>query len=113
MSAGFSALPTDLWIECLSFLPHGDLARALCTCKTLAKESAEAWKATCYRRWPRWAAIAAHPGSDWRRVTEFCCLRESEQAVTTIDPIATLSKSQDIVKERHRAILAEWMCEVC
>ena len=110
MAPGVAALPTDLWIECLSFLSHADLARALCTCQALSKESVRAWRASCFRHWPRWASIAELSDCDWRRVTEFCCLRESERAVV-IDPSAVL-QHQDIIEDRHRAILAEWMCEV-
>jgi hypothetical protein len=110
MGFGASQLPTDLWVECLSFLSHADLGRALCTCRALAAVSNESWRAACYRRWPKWALIAEEAQAEWRRVYEFCSLRRAENAA--LPDLQAILKRQTVVRDRHRAILAEWMCEV-
>jgi hypothetical protein len=103
-------LPLEVWVEVISFLPHADLARALCTCRALARVGFQAWRAACYRRWPAWASVAEEPHADWRRTYELLLLRESERHVVT--DVAAVRKQQNVVTERHRAILVEWLCEV-
>lgn len=103
-------LPPDLWVGILSFLPHADLGRALCTSRAICDVSQQAWRAACYRRWPRWAAIAAEPGAKWRRVYELLSLREDE-ASALVD-VPAIRRTQTLVNEGHRAILTEWLCEV-
>lgn len=103
-------LPSELWVQVLSFLPHADLGRALCICKALSGLTQEAWKAACYRRWPSWSVIADGPDAEWRRVFELLELRESEQAV--LPDVEAIRKRQTVINERHRGILTEWMYEV-
>lgn len=103
-------LPSELWVQVISFLPHADLGRALCTCKALSSLGQEAWKAACYRRWPSWSVIADGPDAEWRRVYELLELRESEQAA--LPDVEAIRKCQTVINERHRAILTEWLYEV-
>lgn len=103
-------LPADLWVDVLSFLPHADLGRALCTCRAMASIGSQAWRAACYRRWPAWAPIADEADTKWRRIYELLLLRDSEKSAVT--EVAAVKNRQSVVNERHRAILAEWLCEV-
>jgi F-box domain len=103
-------LPLELWVEVLSFLSHPDLARALCTSRALARIGFQAWRAACYRRWPAWASIADESEADWQRTYELLLLRESER--DAIPDVAAVRKQQNMVTERHRTILVEWLCEV-
>ena len=103
-----AALPDELLLSILGRLPGRDLGHALCTCASLARLSNDAWRAACFRRWPRWSAIAAGGEEQpWRRVYELLTLRQGESAVC----VEAIRKRQGRVTERHRAILAEWICE--
>lgn len=110
-------LPSELIISILGNLPADDLARALSTCHGLQQLSDASWRGACERRWPRWAAIAAQAGtacsdayqpSCWRRQYELLSLREEEAASN----VQQIRARQQVVNERHRAILTEWLCEV-
>jgi hypothetical protein len=101
-----SALPDELWAEILGLLPPSDLGRALCVSRSFASLSDEAWRASCYRRWPGWAALAEQ--AQWRRQFELLSLRESEVPADT----EAIRKLQKNVGEGHRTILTSWLCEV-
>ena len=103
-------LPPEVWIKILSFLPHVDIARALCVCRSLNSISQEAYRAACFRRWPAWAPIAEYPGAKWSRVYELLQLRDAETAALL--DVEKLGKCQTVINARHRAILTEWLCEV-
>lgn len=106
----FLSLPDELLIEILSRLPAQAIASSLSCCRSLHAQSAAVWQASCSRRWPQWAAIAAEPGAQWRRQYELLLLREAEAAC--LPSVAAIRKVQKSVTERHRSILAEWLCEV-
>ena len=103
-------LPTELSIEILGRLEQQDLASAVCSCRALASLRELAWRSACFRRWPKWSAIACEPGAQWRRQYELLTLREAEAG--TVCPVAVVRQTQQVVTERHRSILTEWLCEV-
>lgn len=105
-----SSLPVEMWIQVLSFLDSQDLAKALCTCHGMSAISQDAWKAACYRKWPKWSSIAAEPNAQWRRVYEMLALRQVE--VARLPDVRAARRLQTLVTDRHRSILAEWLCEV-
>ncbi len=105
-----AVLPTELWVQVISFLPRADLGAALCTCKTLSSLGEEVWKAACHRRWPSWALVADGGDAKWRRVYEYLELRESESAI--LPDVEAIRKRQTVINERHRGILTEWLYEV-
>lgn len=103
-------LPQELLVEILGRLPARDLASALSSCRGLAGLKEAAWRAACFWRWPQWAAIAAEPAAQWRRQYELLSLREDEAGC--VPSAAAVRKVQRNVTDRHRSILAEWLCEV-
>ena len=60
-------LPDELWVEVLGHLEARDLGRSACACRGFARISELVWRSLCFKLWPRWAAIAAEPGTQWRR----------------------------------------------
>lgn len=104
------ALPRELWGEVLSNLVGADLGRALCACRTFASVSSQCWQIACYKRWPQRAELAAEPGALWRRQYELLSLRDLSER-NTID-VQAIRNIQPTITERHRMILAEWLCEV-
>ena len=112
MPRGASHLPSELWVDIFSYLPAGDLARALGVCKSWASLGEAGWRAACFRRWPRWSALAGVGDGEvaWRRLHELFQLREDDaRGVPDVQRITSL---QHTVTPRHRAILTEWLCEV-
>ena len=103
----------DILVSILGLLGHSDLGRALCTCRATADVADDAWKAACYRRWPLWARRAeegATAAADWRRTYELLELREGE--ARCVPDLGAIHRLQTRITEAHRAILAEWLCEV-
>jgi hypothetical protein len=103
----------DLLVSILGHLGHSDLGCALCTCRATADVADDAWKAACYRRWPLWARRAeegAAAAADWRRTYELLELREGE--ARCVPDLGAIQRLQTRITEAHRAILAEWLCEV-
>lgn len=104
-------LPHELLISVLGLLGARDLAAALSSCSSLAALGPQAWRASCFNRWPAWAAVAAgETGAQWRRQYELLSLREAE--ASCLPSPAAVRKAQQNVTERHRSILTEWLCEV-
>ena len=69
------------------------------------------WRLACQRRWPAWASIADCKETAWRRQYELFELRERE--LLAVPQLPALRRVQTVVNERHRAVLTEWLAEVC
>lgn len=105
------ALPDELWVAIFAHLPPRDLGRSICACKTFSRVSQQSWRAACFRRWPRWSAIAGtEHGALWRRQYELLGLREAETGI--LPNLQEIRRLQQAVTSRHRSILTEWLCEV-
>lgn len=109
-SGAFSDIPNDLWVDILGRLEAEDLTRAVQACAHFQGLAGDAWRAACFRRWPRWAGVAAGPCVAWSRQHELLALREAEEAA--VADVAAIKRRQGVVLESHRTILAEWLCEV-
>ena len=105
-------LPDEIWVEIMGRLPAKDIGRLVCASQGLHRLSQLGWRAACFRRWPRWSAIAGTEGHAalWRRQYELLGLREAEVGI--LPDVAAIRRLQQSITARHRAILTEWLCEV-
>lgn len=108
--AAFEGLPDELLIEVLSHLPERSLGMALSSCKRFHACKEPVWKAACAKRWPQWYEVAQRTRLPWRREYELLSLRERELLV--VPSAEAMKKTQTVVNEQNRAVLAEWLAEV-
>ena len=107
----FEQLPDELLIEVLSNLGDRDLGAALCSGKRFSVLKEQIWRAVCAKRWPHWFAITKSTQVPWRRQAELFSLRERELLVQPNQQ--AIQKTQTVVTPNNRAVLAEWLAEVC
>lgn len=107
----FEQLPDELLIEVLSNLGDRDLGAVLCSGKRFSVLKEQIWRAVCAKRWPHWFAITKSTQVPWRRQAELFSLRERELLVQPNQQ--AIQKTQTVVTPNNRAVLAEWLAEVC
>lgn len=107
----FEQLPDELLIEVLSNLGDRDLGAALCSGKRFSVLKEQIWRAVCAKRWSHWFAITKSTQVPWRRQAELFSLRERELLVQPNQQ--AIQKTQTVVTPNNRAVLAEWLAEVC
>ncbi len=109
--AAFENLPDELLMEILAHLKDRDLGVALCTSKRFYACREAVWREASAKRWPTWFAVAQGSEIPWRRQYEMLSLRERELLV--LPSLAAIQKKQTVVNAQNRAVLTEWLAEVC
>lgn len=107
----FEQLPDELLMEILAHLKDKDLGVALCTSKRFFACKEPVWRDASAKRWPAWFAVAQGTEIPWRRQYEMLSLRERELPV--VPSLAAILKKQTVVNAQNRAVLTEWLAEVC
>ena len=103
--------PTECWEQILCHLPCRQIAAAATVCKEFARIQPAVLQRACQLRFPEWSQAAQAPqDTNWKRLYDL--LEQRERDYAAVGSQAGIARTQKVVNERHRAVLAEWLIEV-